>query len=269
MVKKLLKYEFASFSKSILPMEIILLCIALFTRIVQFFEDDSLTFNIFMVSSVVMLVISMIVCLVMTVVLCTVRFYKNLYTSEGYLTLTLPVTHSQHIIAKIIFSVCASLVSILSVIIAFMIATAGDVLTECFKAAGYIIKELAKFLKVNFYLYSLEAIVFIIAAITAGFLLFFACITVGQMAKKNRVLAAFGVYFGYYIFRQILGTILLIVFLAIQENRIVIFIKDWLAGNPIETAHIVFCGAILYLAVISIIYFLVTRFILKRKLNIE
>lgn len=269
MVKKLLKYEFASYAKTILPMEIILLCMAFFTRIVQLFETKGATFNIFMYSSAILLGIAMVVCIIMTVVVCTIRFYKNLYTAEGYLTLTLPVTHSQHIFAKLITAVCASAISLISVIVAFMIATAGDVFNETVKAAVYIIKHFAKMFKVHFYLYSLEILVGIIVLTAFVYLLFYTCITIGQRAKKNRILAAFGVYFAYYILTQIIGTILIIVFVSIEDTAFFIKIVDWIAAHPYPTVHIVFCFGILIFAALSVACFFITRHIMKNKLNIE
>lgn len=269
MVKKLLKYEFASLSKSILPMEIILLCTALFTRIVQFFETDSTAFKIFMYSSVILLVIAILVCIIMTITVCVIRFYKNMYSAEGYLTLTLPVTHGQHLAAKLISSLIATLVSVISVIVAVMIATAGDVFHEIVKAAVYLINVAADYFKYNFWLFGLELLVGIIVWFTALYLLMFTCLTVGQMAKKNRVLAAFGVYFGYYIFRQILGTIFIIVFVAIQNTAFINGIRDFSKVHPLGFTHIVFCFIIVFYAVLSVVYFAVTKFVMKRKLNLE
>ena len=140
MVKKLMKYDFSAFGKTILPMEIILLGIAVLTRFLQFFENDSKIYNILNVSSIVLLIVAMIVCIVMTVAICVVRFYKNLYTQEGYLTLSLPATHAQHIISKLVTSVFATFISLISVILAGLIATLGDLSHEIILAFNYLVK---------------------------------------------------------------------------------------------------------------------------------
>lgn len=268
MVKKLLKYEFASFAKTILPIEIVLLGIAVLTRIIQFFEAKSIAYNILNISSVIILIVAMIVTLVMTAVICIIRFYKNLFTAEGYLTLTLPVTHEQHIFAKLIFSVLASLFSLLSVIISFCVAFAGDVVTETAKAGAYLIKLCWKAVGVNTVFYALELTVLLIISVAASYLLFFTCMTVGQLANKARILLAIGVYFGYYVFRQIVGTIIVII-ITIVDYEAFRPLLDWCANN-IETAiHLGFISVILFVSILGTIFFLITRVLMKNKLNVE
>ncbi len=269
MVKKLLKYEFASFSKTILPMEIVLLGIAVLTRVIQFFETDSNTYSIFITSTAIMLGIAMVVCIVMTFVVCLVRFYKNLYTAEGYLTLTLPVTHTKHILAKLISSVLATVFSFISVFVAFAIATAGDVFNETVKAGVWIYKLLLKEFKWQGGLYTAEIIALVLISIITTYLIMFTCITVGQMARKNRVLAAFGVYFGYYIAKQLLATILLIVFITNENFILFRTIIDFAGDNPEGFVHFLLCGMILLLLIESTVLFIIQRFIMKKKLNIE
>ena len=83
MVRKLIKHEMNAFARSMLPMEIILLGMAVLTRFVQLFETESSAYNTVRTSSIVMFVIAIVVCLVMTVVVSIRRFYVNLFSSEG------------------------------------------------------------------------------------------------------------------------------------------------------------------------------------------
>ncbi len=269
MVKKLLKYEFISLSKPLIPMGIILLCSALFTRIVQFFESSGTTYKILIYSSSILLGLSMIVAIVMTVAVCVIRFYKNMFTAEGYLTLTLPVTHTEHILSKLISAVISSVVSLIAVIAALFIATAGDVSLEIFKAIKYLIKIAARFLDYNFYLYSLEIILSVIAFTVFVYLLLYTCLTVGQMAKKNRILAAFGVYFGWYVFRQIIGTIFIIVFVTCQKKPFMQAFFNFSEKNPYAFFHMVFCFIFVLFAGLAVAAFFITKNVLKHKLNIE
>lgn len=269
MVKKLLKYDFYSFAKTILPMEIILLGIAVITRLIQFLDNGSTTYNIFNVSSIVLLCIAMVVCVVMTFFVCLVRFYKNLYTAQGYLTLTLPATHRAHIISKLITSVLATLISFISVIVAALIAMLGDTANEVFKAFAYIMKHYFKYTGGHGVFYIIEAIVALVAVIASGYLLFFACITIGQMAKKNRVLAAFGVFFIYYVIKQLLGTVLLVVYTFTKDYIPFDKIEQWISTHTLTFFHLLICGIIVFNAVLVIVYFAITKHIMKKKLNLE
>ena len=100
MVKKLMKFELASYMRSLLPFQLILLGIALLHRFVQLFENDGDAYWTFFSSSTAIIIIACIVTLVATVALCIARFYKNMFTGEGYLSFTLPVTVHQHIRAN-------------------------------------------------------------------------------------------------------------------------------------------------------------------------
>ncbi len=267
MVKKLLKYEFSALFKTLLPMWIILLSVAFVTRFIQIFENSGKTFGVFMWSSVIMLIIAMIVCVLMTVAVCTVRFYKNFYTAEGYLTLTLPVTHKKHIAAKIIAAFCTSVVSFLSLIAAFMISTAGEVFGECVKAAVYLFKKATEYFKWNTPFYIIECLLVLVVVTVYVYLLFYACITVGQMAKKNRILAAFGAFFGYYIIKQIIGTIIIVCIVVF--NNFFEQLTLSMAAHPILSGHIILCGLLVLNSALAVLYFFITERLMKKRLNIE
>ena len=215
MVKKLMKYDFLAYLRSLIPMDLVLLGIAILTRLEQFFENQSTSYRIMIISSVVALVIASIVALVMTAVLCISRFYRNLFSAEGYLSLTLPVTHSQHILSKTISSILISIVTCLSVLISWSVASAGELFAEICKAGSYLFSlAFSRFGTGHVILWVLEAVLLFIAVTAAFYLMMYACLTIGQLAKKNRILAAVGVFFGYYIFNQILGTVMIIVWVS-------------------------------------------------------
>ena len=269
MVRKLLKYEFSSLAKTILPMEIVLFSIALFTRFVQLFEGESTAYTIFIVSSSILLGVAMVVCVAFVIAVCVVRFYKNLFTAQGYLTLTLPATHTQHIAAKLISAFCASVVSIISVIAALAIATAGDVFHELVKAGLYILKIAFREAGAHVPFYVAEFVLMTAAYILMTYLLFYACVTVGQLAKKNRVLAAFGAYFAYYVATQILGTVVLMIFTGVFDARWLEALGEWISEHGYAFLHILLCGSALISLIWGTVCFFISRHIMQKKLNLE
>lgn len=269
MVKKLIKYDFTSYLRLLLPVQIILLGIAAVNRIVQIFEDSSnAVYNIIFTSSMVLYGVSVLVCLLMAVIVAIVRFYQGMYTNEGYLNHTLPVTSAQHIISKLITSVMFILGSILAVIISFFIVTLGDANIEIMKAAGYLMGEFFTYFGRSAPLYILEFILLILAAIVAGMLCFYFCISIGQLASKKKVLLAFGAYFGLYIVGQIFGTIVVIIVSTMDFNTL-LRIADWIAHNLTEFYHLVFIGSIAYELVLGAVFFFVSRHIMSKKLNLS
>lgn len=267
MVRKLIKYDFSSYLKLLLPVQLILLGIAALNRIVQLFENNSDAYGIFFTSSIVLYIISIWVLLVLTLVVSIVRFYQGMYSSEGYLSHTLPVTPTQHILSKLLTSVLFYLGSFLAIFLSFMIVTLGEMNVELFKAAGYLIGRLSKDIHGHIALYALEWIAILIGEVICTTLCMYFCISVGQLAKKRKVLAAFGVYFGLYFVSQLIGTII-IVFLNYINYETTLQIIAWVGEHTVAFVHLLFGGTILLLVILSLAYYFITRYIMSKKLNL-
>ena len=95
------------------------------------------------------------------------------------------------------------------------------------------------------------------------------CICLGQLFRKNRTLAAVGVYFGYYILSQVFSTILTVTVMALNESGALKPVLDYIGDHPTETIHIFLCGAIGIAALLSLIYFLICHWVIRKKLNLE
>ncbi len=271
MVRKLIKHEFNAVGRSMLPMAVILLAMSFFTRIIQIFEVQSRTYDIILTSAIFMLVIAMIVSLVMSVVISIKRFYTNMFTGEGYLTMTLPVTAVEHILTKLLVAFVSVVATVLAIIIAGSIATMGEVLNEVIKAMDYIADAYFKFFGGHGVAYIFEALIALTVAGASQFLLYYACISVGQMARKNRVLAAFGAYFGYYIITQIFGTVLVIL-ISLQPQWLIDLMQsvtDFVEYHPYAFVHYFIWCITLFYGVLSFVFFFISRYIITNKLNLE
>lgn len=269
MVKKLLKYEFISYIRTLLPMYIILFAIGVLNRFIQIFENDHFSYDIVFRSSIVALVISIIVCLGMTVVLGIVRFYKSMYSAEGYLSFTLPVTSGQHIFSKLVMLVAFTAISLVVVLLSASVAMLGDVLVEVWRAIAYLAKKYFEIYGVHGAFYIFEFIVGAIMFIISQYLLFYSCITIGQTAKKKRVFMSFVTYFIYYIITQIVGTIFIIIGATFEHNGVMNDILDIFFTNPQGWAHVIFATVIAFLTVLCVVFYFVSRYIMNRKLNLE
>ena len=81
MVRKLIKYDLKAFAKVMLPIEIVLLGVALLYRLVSIFETDNIAFKIFNGSAIAILVLAIIASFYMTFIYSFIRFYRNAYIS--------------------------------------------------------------------------------------------------------------------------------------------------------------------------------------------
>ena len=90
-------------------------------------------------------------------------------------------------------------------------------------------------------------------------LLFFACIAVGQLWKNHRVLGAILTYIGVHVFTQILSTVVLVV--------------SGTGNIYFNSSEFFYTGYMIYATMFSIlstvVCFLITNYILSRKLNLE
>ncbi len=269
MVKKLLKYEFISYLRTLVPMYIILFAIGAVNRFIQIFENDHFSYGIVFSSSIMALAISIVVCIVMTVIVGIVRFHKNLYTSEGYLTFTLPVTSGQLIFTKLVTLLAFTAIGIAVILTSASVAMLGDVLIEVYKAIGYILKQYFEYLGTHGAFYIIEVALFILVSVIYQYMLYYSCITIGQTAKKNRVFIAFVTYFVYYIITQVLGTIFVIIGMVFGEMGVLARIMDVIRAHPYVSAHVIFATLIAFFTVLCVVLYFVNRHIMNRKLNLE
>ncbi len=273
MVGKLIKYDFQSFFRLLFPVQLILIGIAGLNRIVQIFENNSSTYNTVFISSIVLLVIAGIVALVMSYVIGIVRFYQGLYSKEGYLSHSLPVTSTQHIWSKLIVSLLFECGTLLAIFIAVNVATIGEVGTELYKAGFYLVREFFAEVKFNIVLYLIEWLLIFLVALSTSFLMMYFCISIGQLVNRKKLLLAFGVLFGLYMLGQILATVLIIVGPALENiealRNFVQNLFDWAAAHRIATLHIVSLAVLLGQSILGFVYFLVTERIMTKRLNLS
>lgn len=269
MVKKLYKHEMLYYLRSLAPIYIVLAGVALVGRFIEFFEADTTAYSILRGSSIFMLVIAILATLGLSFIFVIVRFYKNMYTGEGYLTLTLPVKPTSHLFVKFTSAVLVYVISIIASVLAVCLFTVGDWLKEIIKAVVYIIKLLAEYTEGHLLFYCLEFIPLFLMMVTSTILMYYMCISLGQLFRKNRVLAAVGVYFGLYVFYQVISTVLTTVCSISAMTWIDAVLASWTKQDYLVAVHLFFAAYFVGCAIISLVYFLISKYVLTKKLNLE
>ena len=265
MVKKLFKHEYFALWRLMIPIWCVLFGVSVFGRLIQLFEQDNVAYDIINGSSIVFYCVVVLAVLACPVVLAVIRFYRNLFTGEGYLMFTLPVTPAQHIWVKLIVAVTTQIVNIFALIVSVAVFTFGDMAVEIGKAAWYLLKMLADVCDGQLPILSIEAVNVLVLLLASNLLLYYGCICIGQMAHKARILAAVGAYFGFYVIAQALETLLLIVFAFIDMEKVTL----WMTEHMIATAHIGMWYYTLQSLVLSGIFFFICHYLMKRRLNLE
>ncbi len=275
MVKKLFKHEFSALFRLWMPMHIILLAVALFGRALQLFEQESDSYDIIFGTTLVTYIVTNIAVIVLTLVFGITRFYKNLFTAEGYLSFTLPVTATQHILVKVLVAGAFMVGSFLMEFVSLAIFTFGESFGRILEMIGNALTFLTENVGIaNAITYIAEGILLILLYILMEFLLYYFCIAIGQTFKKNRVAGAVAVYFIHYVVVEVLQTFILIPFTILLstdffEAEIFTLIGTFTEQHPHTTAHIVIWIIILFTFLVTNLYFFVTRYIMRNKLNLE
>lgn len=265
MVKKLFKHEAHALWRSMMPIWCVLFGVSVLGRFIQLFEQESVAYNIINGSAIFFYVVSLIACIACPFVFAVTRFHRNLFSGEGYLTFTLPVTAHQHILVKLAVAVITQTVTLVAAAISVVLLTFGDLAWEIGKAVWYLFKFAARAWGGHLPLYAAESIVGVIVVFTVETLLFYACICIGQQSKKNRTLAAVGAYFGFYFIKQILGTIVLLIGSAMDLYPL----TRWIDHHPFAAAHIGLCGGILVEVVIGCFLYWLSHRLITHRLNLE
>ena len=142
------------------------------------------------------------------------RFYKRCFTDEGYLTFTLPVTNHQILLSSLLNTIVGELLVILSCVVAvaiafflFLIAANyqvnwADLWVQWSDAWQQIVESFWK----NADQFALVGFSGIVGAISELILLMTA-VTIGALiARKHKILAAVGVYYGIGLVKSFVYT---------------------------------------------------------------
>ncbi len=265
MLRKLLKYEIKATARLFLPLYLVLLVFAGINRMFSIihFEsfNDSAFGGITAGISMTVYITLMAGTFVMTLVVLIQRFYKNLLGDEGYLMFTLPVHSWKHILNKLIVSMIwvtsSGIVALLSVLILVPLDIS---LKEFLRQIRLFGIQLMDQFGVGVYLIGLETVFLSFLFLASGILMIYAAIALGHLFNKHKLLASFGMYI-------VLGTISKI-FLSVYALSIGHFENIENVGTFFES-QIAFFLVFIYVTVIAAVYFLLTQYILKKKLNLE
>lgn len=267
MVKKLFKHEFSAYLRILLPIYAILLVIAVFGRITFAFKNDTVVYNIIYGSSCALFGIAAFTALLFSAWYGVIRFYKNLFSGEGYLSFTLPVTPAQHLWVKSTTAVTCGFCTTVVIFLSLAIFTKGPLIAELWKAADYALGKLPAEYNDNVVIIAIEIVVLLLVSAYSSYFMYYSCITIGQLAKKNRVLAAIGVYFGYYVITQIISTILMIILAFVEVGE---YEEVEMSTEILLTGYEVLLFITLFItALLGFIYFIISRHIMTKRLNLE
>ena len=270
MLKKLLKHEWKATYRGLLTVHLALLVLSLIgagtLNALQSGSVSDSVWGFYLVVFALMIFVSVIV----THALLIVRYYRNLFTAEGYLTNTLPVTAGAQLLCKLLNYLIWAVLNILCIIAAFLLLepkASGKVILDLFGA----LPELAGSYGLSLTLCAiLTVILAVLVSLAVTILLFYVCISLGSLFSVHKVLASVLIFLGLYLLQQMISLPGITV-LSIPISSLPLTLNG--SELSVQAANLTqFCQLlwvyILVEAVIASIYFAVSRYILHRKLNL-
>ena len=265
MLTKLIKYDLKSLSRVLIPANILLLIYSFLARCVitsELYNDlPYFVIGLGITTYIILLVLINYITLFAVLYL----FYKNLFTDEGYLTLTLPVTPSQHLLAKTISGTFWVVLSYAVITISIlMLVLVPDVI----KHSDMIMSELTKSLEMPASFFFIST--FMVGLISCFFALpfYYVCIALGQLFNKHRILAAVILFFAL---SSVVSVISLIILFVVGAFPLLFGPASNLSemtnvSHLLSTSYGVSCIIMVIQGVLS---YVVTLYIMKKKINLE
>ncbi len=282
MLAKLLKYDMKSIARLWWPFAVSLLGMSLVGAFVLRFIITYITtgsMTLLIVLGFLFLIgcfVAMIASVSGTALLIYLRYYKHFFSDEGYLTFTLPVSRKSLLLSKtlngLIWSVLegAQLLACVLIFCLFAPPAEGTLINGIvLKALGRGIAMLWEHIGGWMILYGLLLILMLVMAQLFSLGLVQLCITIGAViAKKAKLLAAIGIYYGVNMVLSFFSQIVVYFGSATVVDGLI----QRLANASPEMIH----GAILLVCLVltaitaslAALMYCVTLGLLERKLNL-
>lgn len=266
MLSKLLKKDLQATARTFLPLILGFVLISILAKIsfeVIYMSANQNNHTNTVLSTLVGLVIVLYIlyafaCFIMTYVFIISDFYKTIVSNQGYLTHTLPVKTSTIINSKLIIAFLWQIIIFLLITLSIFLFFVGHIdstfqnfVIEFNSSVGIGILQFFGFITACM----------IIGAISSP-LMFYASIAIGHLFGTHKILGAILAYFGIYTVLQVISVVGLV---ALGWSTL--YVSAY-APDPL-LFHSIMWFTIIFSVIISIIFYIVTNYVLSKKLNLE
>lgn len=280
MLVKLFKYEWKAFWKVPAAINLALLIVTLVgmaTLVTPFWEIDSFAIEMLSVTAIMFYIVGIFAGLIAVVVYIAIRFYRNVYTDEGYLTNTLPVTPRMIILSKLLvsslWSVISGIVVFLSIfLLVFAAAYSFDginffrdllELDELWETWRYLlgISVNAHFLRIM--LDTVISVLYMIIRVFFSILMLYTAISLGQLFQRHKIAGAVAWYIAEYVIIQMVTSIASSVLLYSNWDSI----YNYTGFGSMYNWY--FYGGFVLSAICCVAMFFLSEYMLKKRLNLD
>ena len=267
MLGKLLKFDLKYGMKVFILLHVIIVFASVLGRLI-FLDPLSFSNPDGALVSQVVLFSSAIFFLLMAACFCTwliiaFRFYRNLFTGEGYLSWTLPASGIQHLWAKIISGCIWYLLNCFIEAGCVLFLVSGSNVTEAY---SHIAPEVTAELGMPLSTFALVLFLLMLVSGPVSVIQTYFCVVIGQLFPAHRILGAVAAYFVSSFVIQILSFVLQMETGLLPEA---FFIAQTGSDTQFATYFFATIGfSCIMMFIIAIIQYCVIHYIMKEKINL-
>ncbi len=277
MLGKLIKHELRATSRVMLPLLLALLIVTVLANLSFSYKyndtgshvsetSGSVLFDILSGIVIVIFEVGVLASILVAIVLMIQRFRSNILQDEGYVTLSLPVSIHSLIWSKLIVSAIWYLVIIGAVVLAIWGSVVNiDALRRAAVTIREVLDDISAENAINFTLMGLEALGLFFLGCVSSCLLFYASLATGHGFANRKMLLSVCAFFIFVILTQLVTELLSDLF-----NRLDLelpFLGS--ASSAMGEWHIMCLYIALALVCYGAVFYFITVFSLKRRLNLE
>lgn len=254
MLIKLLKQDIKAMSKLLLLVNGFLIVLSALIAIVnKSFGVDGDVMGVVSVFSLISYVLVLAGSAFTTFLVPVIYFYKNLFTDQGYLTFTLPVSRWKVLLSKVIATFIYYLINLFFILTSFLVLSLGDSKKASWSS---MVKDIEKEIGMSILSLGLIILVIVLAQIYYSITMTFFSVTLGQLFKGNKILGSILAFIGISVIMQIVSSLSLLIGVSHLEtiaNRSPMYLLS---------------SSIIVSLVFGSLFYLLSGLILKKKINL-
>lgn len=256
MLGKLIKHEWKAVAKTLFFIHLAIVAMTLVGKILVSIKAVQKS-EILTVSMVMVYVLSVIAVGIGTHIYLAMRFYKNMYTDEGYLSFTLPVKSWEHIVSKGLIAIAWMVIDGVVIFASILIlAIPKQEYMEFVNSITHANWE---------WLYIVEVMAAVVVGLCAVPLTYYVSISIGQLFKNHKMLFSVIVYVVIKNVQQVLGVVVTVISMlpSAMGNM------DDSTSASMTVVNSMMGGSLLLQLVSCVGFFLAIKFIMDKKLNLN
>ena len=270
MLRKLLKHEFRATGRIMLPLYLILLATAIGANFSTrgLLETDYQVLDLLGGLLVVAFAVAIIAVCVMSMVVMVQRFYKNLLQDEGYVMMTLPVSVHQQVWSKLIVSAVWFALTIVMVCLAGLIMAFDiDILEGFGQVFREIFRHVTAYYALNGTAIAAEFLVMCFVGCCAMCLQFYAALAIGHSRPNHKMAWSVLWFFLMQFVMQFLGGMGIMLLDESWFHHLLLGWTDNISG--MASVHLGMVTVILGEVIYGAVFYILTTWFLKKRLNLE